>query len=338
MNDKDALERKISLRQALSVLTDADCPVDSLALCSLSDLEEEDLQEFHSHWLNISLLRRLDIMLGLEKIADERPFLIFDHIARDVLAMDPSGEVRSVAIANLGEDCSLDLIELLIQVMHNDSVFACRAAAAAGLGKYVYLYETDDLPPEQGRMVVSALLQVMRADPEKLVRCNALESLGFSSSVDVITLIEEASQDRDVQILSSALRAMGRSYDVDRWGISVLESFAHSSQQVRRAAIHASGELRLLDAVDQLVDLIYDPDRDIQAAAIQALGEIGGQRAHTALIELQVISEDEQVIQKLVEDAQGNVEIMESILSTGFTYSGSSTARTEYVKDEDSRH
>ena len=259
MDGVEHLEHMNSLTQTFSVLADTKHPVDPLALHVLSDLEPEEVEKFQSWWLDVCLSRRVEIMLALQDISEDRPGFIFDQIARIALLTDPSGEVRAEAIPNLRDDPSEGLMNTLVQVMQQDPSHACRAAAARGLGKYVYLHETDDLPLKQGRRVVGALLKVVERDTELLVRCMALESLGFSSCVKVQDIIEDACQDGDEISLCSALRAMGRSYDADQWGNSILEALTHSSAHVLLSAIYASCSLRFSTAVDELLILIYGP-------------------------------------------------------------------------------
>jgi len=104
----------------------------------------------------------------------------------------------------------------------------------------------------------------------------------------------------------SAVFAMGRSVD-KVWSDAVLKELSSTNPAMRYEAARACGELEVNDAVPALVQLIADPDREVQAAAIAALGQIGGPRARRAL-ERCLRSADE-VVSMAAEDALGDLEL-----------------------------
>ena len=306
-----------SLKQALSSLVDTQFPMDTLALHAFSDVSIKELAEFQLAWMETGSARRVDIMQALRDLANESPILDFDQIARTVILIDPSARVRAAAVSTLSDDNNIDIIDPLIQMMQHDPDPSCRSAAAGSLGKYVYLYETGDLSSDHGTLIVETLLDVTECDVENEVRCRALESLGFSSRPEVPPIIKANLKHDDELSVSSSIRAMGRSYDAERWGQDILYALKHPSSQVRQAAVRASGEIQLRLAVDDLIDLFLDSEREIQEMAIWALGEIGGERVCSALNEIQAGCEEDDVLHELAADAMANSKLMESMFDSG---------------------
>jgi Karyopherin (importin) alpha len=67
--------------------------------------------------------------------------------------------------------------------------------------------------------------------------------------------------------------------------------------------------LRIKQAVPALLDLLLDPDREVQEAAIWALGQIGGDRARQALNIL--MQGDDPGLADAAEEAFGELLLME---------------------------
>ena len=70
---------------------------------------------------------------------------------------------------------------------------------------------------------------------------------------------------------------------------------------MRYEAARAAGELRIRRAVPTLVNLLDDADREVQEAAIWALGQIGGPQARRVLEGC--LQSDDEVLQEAAEDA-----------------------------------
>jgi HEAT repeat protein len=80
----------------------------------------------------------------------------------------------------------------------------------------------------------------------------------------------------------SAVFGMGRSADM-RWANIVIAELFSVNPEMRYEAARACGELQLREAVPELEELADDIDREVQEAALWALGQIGGDEARKIL-------------------------------------------------------
>jgi HEAT repeat protein len=90
---------------------------------------------------------------------------------------------------------------------------------------------------------------------------------------------------------------------------------------MRYEASGACGELGEIEAIPSLIELINDPDTEVQLAAIQALGKIGGSEAKESLEEC--LNSSNEVICEAAEEALNELEADEDPFSfkheTGLT-------------------
>jgi HEAT repeat protein len=199
------------------------------------------------------------------------------------------------------------LITPLLNLLQNDESDAVRAAAAGVLGHYVYEGELEELDADKVAPIVAALKAAYRdvAGPIE-VRRRALESLGFLSDEDTSQLITQAYHHANDRLRLSAVFAMGRSLDAERWGTIVLEELAAPSPEMRFEAARAAGELELAPAVRKLGELLEDVDEEVQLAAVWSLGQIGGDKAKQLL--LAVLESDAEHLHEEAEDALAELE------------------------------
>jgi hypothetical protein len=191
-----------------------------------------------------------------------------------------------------------------------------RAAAATGLGIFVYLGELEEISRETYQKVLNSLIEAHRGSDEVMVRRRALESLGYAGHPDVSVFIQQAFETNDEDWLQSALFAMGRSYDQERWAKSVLKMFAHPDMIVRYEAIRAAGELELSSAREALFDLLEEgTDNDeVYFAVIWSLSKIGGQGVRR-LIEMNLEEAVDADEIQLLEEALENLDFTEQVNS-----------------------
>jgi hypothetical protein len=112
-----------------------------------------------------------------------------------------------------------------------------------------------------------------------------LESLAYAADPAVGDLIEMAYNADDRLMRQSAVFAMGRNAD-HRWRKQVLAELQSRDPAMRFEATVSAGELGLATAVQRLIQLMDDADRNISEAAVLALGKIGGREAKRALEEV----------------------------------------------------
>lgn len=276
-------------------------------LRALSGLAGKRLDEFIAGWPRIPADQRLEIMTRLGELAEESFEFNINAASRAAL-YDPDEHVRATAIRNLWEDEGLDLVDPLLNFLDNDPSPEVRTAAATALGIYVFLGEMEELPPEEARRVEDALLAVFNGNDTLEVRRRALESAGFSHRPEAAAAIDKAYTQGDDLLRVSALFAMGRSLDRERWGDTVIEDLGHPNPEVRFEAVRAAGELQLEEAAPVLGELVNEADPEIQELSIWSLGEIGGEEAQSILEELLETADGE--LSSLIEDALSNAELM----------------------------
>jgi HEAT repeat protein len=272
----------MELRRVLDDISDEGKSLSPSRLYMLSDLRREDLALLAELWPAIGAARRRYLIDALVEIAEANFTVDFNSIFR--LGLDDGDEqVRAHAIDGLWEDRSPDLVHILLDFLSSDPSVAVRAAAAVGLGRFVLMAELGELEEELGHKIVQEL-RVVIEDPEEALepRRRAVEAISYSGHVDVSALIEEAYRHPAEKMKVSAIFSMGRSAD-PAWGPMVICELSSPNPEMRFEAARSCGELELREAVPTLIRMISDSDREVQQAAIFALGKIGGQEARQAL-------------------------------------------------------
>ena len=283
---------ELPFQSLIDALLDEDTPFNPRYLYRLSDLEQTELALFLDTWPRLSLLRRQALVEDLQELGLADNLLSFKSIGQNVIS-DGDSHVRLLAAQILWEFEDPDLIPLFLQLLDSDPEAEVRAAAAAGLGKFVYLGEIDRLQEEKLHEIEDCLLEVILKDPAALVRRPALESMGFSSRLEVPELIESAFSSNDRYTKASALIAMGRSMD-SRWEINILSMLNDTLPVMREEAARAAGEIDIKNAVPTLIELTEDSEEFVCSAAIWSLSEIGGESARHTLERLFRELEDDQ--------------------------------------------
>jgi HEAT repeat protein len=220
---------------------------------------------------------------------------------------DEDAEVRACCIDGLWEDESPGLVNPLLTLLSVDPSVAVRAAAATSLGRFVLLAELGELDEELGRKILEKLRKLIEDPHETLeVRRRVLEAMSYSGTKGVPEVIREAYRHPAEKMRVSAIFSMGRSAD-PAWGSTVIGELSSANPEMRYETARACGELELTEAVSDLIRLIGDRDREVQQAAISALGKIGGREARRAL-RLCCESGDE-VVAPAADEALGALEL-----------------------------
>ena len=296
------------LRQLLETLSDPARPVSASSLETLSDLESSRLRDFQDAWATWTPERKFEVLEHLGRMANENIELDFGRIDRLALA-DPDAGVRRQAILNLWECEDSSLGQRLAALLVADPSADVRAAAAAALGRFVYLGEVEEIDEQLLRQVEDRLLAAQRGDPDEAVRQRGLESLGYSSRSEVPALIEAAYRSGDEHEIQAGLKAMACSAN-PVWEEYVLENLLHAAPGIRAEATRAAGELDILSAVDDLIDLTEDAVDQVRQAAIWSLAQIGGEAATQALTRLLERADNEDEA-GLLEDALDYIAFVE---------------------------
>lgn len=288
-------------------MCDEGTPLSHSKLYMLSALGRDEMKLLAERWSGIATTRRRDVIRALVEIAEANVTVDFNSIFRLSLE-DEDPEVRAYAIDGLWEDESPSLVDSLVSILSSDPSIMVRAAAATGLGRFVLLAELEELDVELGGRIVNALWEVIEDPHEALeVRRRVVEAISYSGDEGVREVIQEAYRHSSEKMRVSAVFSMGRSAD-PTWGSTLIGELTSANPEMRYEAARACGELELNEAVPALIRLIADRDREVQQAAIYALGKVGGQEARRAL-QLCCESGDE-VVATAAGEALGELELI----------------------------
>lgn len=282
-------------------------------LREFSDIGSLELKTLLDTWPRVTLRRKQSLLEELKVLAEADTLVSFEDVARALLT-DPEPTVRKQAIVLLAESEDLKLVPTFLDMLSNDSDINVRRETANVLNLFVDLGELEEIPENVYHQVEDALLASANSEDDARVRRAALESLGYSSRPEVITLIESAFQREDPHWQTSALLAMGRSAD-DRWADDVLNSLVNDDNRIRRAAVQAAGALSIKSAGPLLLKILAEEEEgDVVSAAIWSLSQIGGEDARIFLQNLLDQAEDDEQIDFL-EDALDNLAFTEDLNS-----------------------
>jgi hypothetical protein len=273
-----------ALRELLEQLGEKGRPSSVARLYLLSDLSGDDLAEFCAAWDTYQTAQRRRLLHSLVELAESNFEVNFDAIFYQALS-DPDDEVRATAIDGLWENEGIGLIGPLLNMLRADPSPRVRASAATGLGRFVLAGELEEIEAPVHNRIMTELLTVLHLAGESVeVRRRAVESVAYACNPEVSEALELAYYDDDEGMRVSAVAGMGRSCD-KRWKDVILRELQSTSPAMRYQATWACGELSLRQAVPALAQLIHDPDRQVDEAAIWALGQIGGPEAKQILLE-----------------------------------------------------
>ena len=312
------MTEKISIQKFVESLLDDATPEADIIMNRFSDLEESDLAALKEIWPQVNPVRRRRIMFDLKEIAENDLLVCFDNVALMGLE-DPDPEVRVNAVSLLWEYEKKSLIPILIQMIQKDPDKSVRAAAATGLGKFIYLGEVEEIPSEAFSEAENALLDTINGKDDKEVRQHALEAVSFSCHKAAQDEIRKAFASTDSTWVASAMFSMGRSADI-RWADRVIENLDHPESDVQLAAIIAAGELEIEEAREPLLLLLEKSthlDEDLQRTITWSLSQIGGENVRAALeylLEMAELEEDDTDTVDFIEAAIENLEFNEGLL------------------------
>ncbi len=271
-----------NFRELLRQIGDTSNRLSIASLYNLSNMDSDEIQIFQEVWPSIAVRRRRQIINFLVEIAESSFEVDFNRVFRFCLN-DEDEKVRAAAIEGLWDDEDTSLIDPLLSLLRNDPSASVRASAATSLSRYILLGELEKIRAKHFDKVRTALLEIIRSPYEDIeVRRRAIEAISYSGEEEVRGIIESAYYDDDERMRVSAIFAMGRSAD-PYWADLVIGELQSPNPEVRYEAAVACGELELSAAIPILAYLTNDSDREVQEAAIWALGQIGGDEARRIL-------------------------------------------------------
>ncbi len=302
----------LTFEEGLLQLVDERAAFSSALLYALSSPSSAEVRLFRQHWPTLSLERRRKIVALLVASAEANFELDFNALFR-VTIEDEDDQVRTSSIEGLWEDEGATLVAPLAGMLRRDTAMSVRAAAATALGPFMLLAELEELDERYGQLIRGALMEAIdNPDEDVEVRRRAVESIAYLGEDCVRDIIAAAYEEPDRTMHISAVFSMGRSAD-PFWSEIVQRELSNSDPAMRYEAARACGELEVKEAVPVLIQLISDPDREIQVAAIAALGQIGGKVARQALE--RCCRSGDEVMQLAAEDALAELELGEQPLN-----------------------
>ena len=307
------MAEKLSFQDVLDHLLDSKKNIPHSHLRLYSDLDPKSLQLFMDAWRGVKPRRKIQLLDALLEHFDADTTVSYEELGRALLN-DPAGEIRARAIRLLAKIDDPRLTDSFVAILLDDAELAPRLEAAALLGEYILLAELDKLDGAMRQKIEKALVAVVRGNDDSSLRKCALEALGYSSNIELTGLIESAYERADPTWVASALRAMGRSLDDERWREDVVSCLLDEDPRVRLAAVEAAGELLIEEASPILLRMLEDEeeDDDVASAAIWSLSQTGGEDARIYLVNLIETTEDEEALEYL-ESALENLDFNEEL-------------------------
>lgn len=307
------MTEKPSFQNILERLLDAKKDIPQSHLAYYSDLDPQGLRLFTDAWRNVKPERQLRLLDMLLARFESDTVVSYESVGRALLD-DPQSEVRARALRLLAETDDPHLAEKLVEIFRNDAELAPRLEAANLLGEFILLGELGNLSEDAQKKIENALAEALGKQEPPALQKRALEALGYSSHEELAGLIEAAYERSDPSWVASALRAMGRSHDDERWREDVVSCLINEDPRIRCAAIEAAGELLIAEAGPIIIQILEDEeeDDDVTAAAIWSLSQIGGEDARVYLVNLIEATEDEEALEYL-ESALENLDFNEEL-------------------------
>jgi HEAT repeat protein len=306
-------QEELSFQVVLDLLLDKEGHLPERHLLQFSDILPADLESLLDAWPSISLDQKALLLDRLNALAEVNTLVSFDDLGRALLE-DAEAPVRQRAVRLLVECEDGGLIPRFIDMLTADPENAVRAEVASTLGLFVQLGEFNEISTELKQRVEDALLGVTNADEEEPnIRRRALESLGYSSRLEISTLIQSAFDREDPDWCASALFAMGRTSD-GRWGEHVLQMLVAENRRTRLAAVKSAGELGLKSAIPLLLEILEEEfDETIAGAAVWSLSQIGGEDARLYLEHLLDSMDEDEPHYGFVEEALDNLAFTDDL-------------------------
>ncbi|MBV6396607.1 MAG: hypothetical protein HFACDABA_02207 [Anaerolineales bacterium] len=318
----------------VEALLDTSKPFPTKYLTYFSDMDPASLELALEAWPRVALTRKRTLLADLDSLLSTDTIVSFDDFARALLN-DPDAAVRAGAIRLLAECEDIKLLPVYASLLASDPDATVRAEAANILNLYVELGELEEIPEKALRQAEAALLAAIH-DEDAAVRRRVIESLGYSSRDEVPDLINAACERGDPEWIASALIAMGRSQDDERWSGPVVRMLLSEHHNVRLQAVRAAGELELADARQPLLLLLdEEADETIFTAAVWSLSQIGGEDVRVYLENLLDQTDDDDTLE-FIEDALANLSFTEDIGNFGiFAFDGRELDDAEDIDEQE---
>ena len=305
----------VEFEDFLTELKESDSAPRYSQLLQLSGMTAELQQTFEAAWRAIPPQRKRETLDRMVELSEDNLELDFDGVFRVALGDGDAG-VRADAVRGLWECEDRTVIRPLLALLEKDSAVEVRAAAATALGRFADLAREGKLLSRDETRIHGALLAAIGREGEDMeVRRRAIEAIASLDSPERDRIIRAAYESGDSGLLQSSIYAMGRSSDPE-WLPSVLRETGNESPAIRYEAAVTCGHLGDETVVPHLITMVQDEDRQVQLAAVKALGEVGGSLARRAL--LKCLELGDEALKQAAEEAINNIEFDDDPLALRF--------------------
>ena len=307
--NEDLWDDRPSLREVAKVMKSlAKSPrefMPSAIVYGLCDQPADRLVKIMPAWQSMPAETRAEVMRCLYE-ASETEYK-FDYRGMAWLALDDEhSDVRAHAIDALWTDESPAAFRRALAIAETETDEFVLLAALRALSRFILLGEYGDTPQDLASRAQNLALNIHQDPGRSLeLRRRALETLANSSHLSAPELIQAAYIAGNHKLKASAIRAMGSSCD-KRWTKALLAELESGKSEYIYEAIQACGQIRIRRSAGRLGEFARSDDREIQMAAIWALGEIGGKRAAEILAALEPQDEEDYTLADAIEDAVAN--------------------------------
>ena len=260
----------------------------------LSDLTNNELESFRNIWDKCGEDQQTWIVSTLVDMSEESTELDFSSIFK--LGLKSTQEiVVSKSIEGLWEYEDRSVIPEFIEILFSNNPPDLRASSAEALGRFASLTQDNKLLQTDADIVYESLMSVLSDEGEHMeVRRRSLESVSGFNGEEIQEYIKWAYSSGDSDLKSSSIYAMGQSGETI-WLPILLIELKSIEPFIRYESARACGALGEDDVVPHLEEMLQDEDTQVQLAAIEALGNIGGNTA-------------KQILSRLSEDCEPEFE------------------------------
>ena len=292
--------------------------VSASVVYGLSELSASERRTLEGDWAQLSAASRRGVLRALIEASEAMFETNYREIALLALGDDDSW-VRTAAIELLWTDETVETMRRLMTLADDDAESIVRIAALKELGRFILLGEYGDIPEDVAKEAQDLALRIHKKHDDGLeIRRRALEALSNSSHPDVEALIRSAYADGNHDLKISAIFAMGRTCS-RVWRETLLEELDSPDNEIVFEAVTACGQIQLHESVRRIGELVVNDDREVQLAAIWALGEIGGNHAFEILTSLEETIDDEEAA-VVVEEALDTAGFNRTFASLGLDF------------------
>jgi len=177
---------------------------------------------------------------------------------------------RMIALAWLRDVPAADAVPLIKKVL-NDEVLQVRSMAVFALG----IKQTDECYP--------ILIKLLETDPDYGIRADAAGALGYLEDGRAFEpLVRAFYEDTHWLVRFSAAVALGNLKDL-RAQTVLRSALASEEVALQQAAIAALGEIKAVDAVDDILRFAGSPDWLVRQRLAEALGNLPSEKSVSAL-------------------------------------------------------